>query len=1536
MRKFLLITWLLCTVLVIKATPEDVKVGNLWYSVTVTDEGKSAIVIKPQNSESYTGTVTIPSTISGTFKNETPFTDVPVTEIRQDAFKSQTGVTSVVIEEGVTLIGSNAFNGASQLVEISIPESVVEIKGGAFSGCTKLGKVTFGSIKSLCNISFEKDNSNPIYYAKGFYISNEQIKTLVIPCDAVSISDYAFNNCTSLTSLTIEEGVTSIGKSAFSSCTSLTSVSIPSTITQIGEDAFNIASGTLTKATFSSVKDLCNIDFVNVRSNPLYVANHLYIDENEQTSVTLPYVSAIKPRVFAGASFLESVSIPSVVKFIGEDAFLNCTKIGTVSYSSSDQLTTMQYDSSTSNPLYYGATPVVEGLALGTLEFATDISNDAFTNAKWLTEIKVGPNVTSIGDRAFSGCSNLSKITFSGTPTLQRIGQEAFRSCSSLREIDLPESLTTLGTLAFRSTSLTEISIPSACTDIGTSVFEWCTRLTTVNFDSSSGLTTIPNYIFNNCSNLTTVTLPDGIEAIGEGAFKNCSKLAAPPMSQSLTTIGKSAFDGCKGFTNLMLSETGQLSEIGESAFNNCSNITMVSLPATIDIINDNAFSGCTSLADIYILRETVPTRIYQHSFGDRESQIVLHVETEDAKTAYENSNDIWKNFKEIVTKSNSTLTFYINENEDSKYCVSGEAGKPFDHAGIPDYSGNGLFTGWWDKNGQIVEVPAVMPSGDMDFYGYLASEYNPGKFTYLLQPAETKNNRRLEARATIIGHSLTQSDTKVEISASVSVNANVYAVDSIAPDVFVGAEMYSVSLPESVKAIGNGAFKNCQNLQSVNIPATLTTISDHLFEGCTGLTSIEIPATVKRIGYQAFNNTGLTEITIPATITEMDNEVFKECKKLEKAVFGEGFTLPVPKYTFWKCTNLKDVTLMGTMGVIGLNAFQECDSLKTIELPEGISFISAYAFAGCKVLNRITLPATISMIGSQAFNGCTKLAQITVNKTGSTPAAATDAFDEATYNTAFLYVENKTLYQSADPWKKFTNIATQTNYNLVYKVDSDDYKTVSLKAGSTITPEAKPEGYGDREFSGWKELPDIMPANDITVEGCFKYELKFYENSVADANRMLKNEVYQFFFGDKVVLPVAALPKPGYKYSLTGLTDDAIDEDNAADVDITMDDAKDLNVIVTYRKAEDEMASNYVKYRIYMLENRAEVIGCDTSATTLKIPATVIHNGKSYPVTVITGSAFHGNVKLTTVTINNSVKVIGNEAFSGCKALTTVTMPATLDSIGQQAFANTILTAVTVPYAPRMGKEIFYWCTKLSDISFSTSLTTLPERLFQGCLSLKEVTLPDHITAIGDYAFAGCTGIERLTLPKNIQQLGEYAFWNVFGNGDELVFNGTTLPVASENTFDEEAYQNALLNTTASTTQIPWSNFANNEGSTSPQCKKPTIEYAGGKLKFACDTEEATIVSTVSIADSGENTANEVELSKEYTVTAYAKKDGYRRSETVTKKFTFMNGDVNLDGEIDIADVQMVINRAIGKTDALAPKLEVEIESEQDTLDPQ
>lgn len=1521
----------------------DEIVGNFRYSIS--SDGKATVrqFIAP---EGFDGNVTIPAIIT---VNEVAY---PVADIYREVFKGNQDITSVVISEGLATIGRNAFNGATNLQEIQIPSSVTEIKGGAFDQCKKLQTVTFASTKALCSIDFETQSSNPLYYSKNLKVGDAVQTAITIPGNVSTVKQYAFYGCKSLTSVVMEEGVTTIEAYAFQNCTSLESVAIPASVTSIGADAFKANPSSLVKATFSSVDKLCAITFANIASNPLYAAHHLYFgdSDSEVTKVTLPSVATIKPYTFAGASSITEVTIPQGVTAIGDDAFNGCEKIATVNYSSAEQLMTMQYGSGIANPLFYRATPVAQNAALGTLEFTTDISNNAFTNAKWLTEIVIGSNVKTIGKNAFKSCSNLSKITFKGTPTLQTIGKEAFEDCSSLTEITLPASLTTLDTLALRGTRLKTVAIPAGCTILGTSIFEYCTQLETVTFSTASALTTMPNYIFNNCFNLTVVTLPGGLTTIRDGAFKNCSKLAAPPVTDKLTTIGNNAFDGCKGFVTLMLADAAvSLNELGTGAFQNCSNITTASLPETIDKIGSNAFNNCTSLADLYIRRETVPGTVFANSFGERQSEITLHVETEEAVTAYKNSNSIWASFKAIEAKKETTLNFYLNESLDKT--ITNEAGKPVNQTEIPTYSGNPYFTGWYNSEHEIVEVPAVMPAEDMNFYGYQAKEKTEGLFTFLLQPAETLNGRNLGPRATVIETHLKQADANVTLPREVADNGFKYTTDSIAPNAFENAEVYKLELPATVKAIGSGAFKGCQNLQSVNIPEALTALSDHLFEGCTGLTSITIPSTVEKIGLQAFNNTGITEITIPESVTTMDNEVFKDCKSLEKATFSEGFSLPIPKYTFWNCTKLADVTLSRSTGVIGLNAFQQCDSLKTIELPEGITIISAYAFADCKTLNRITLPATLSMIGNKAFTGCDTLTQITVKSTEKAPSAAMDAFDVATRQKAALYVTNHEIFKTVDPWKNFQNIATQANFNLVLKVNGEIYKTLSCMAGSAITPLDTPEGYADRVFSGWKGVPDIMPAEETTVEGNFLYDIKFYEDAVDNGKRLLKDNDYKFFFGDKITLPTEALLKAGHKYTLKGLTADDISEDDAAKLDMTMP-AKDINVIVTYSLAEVDTVFNSINYRVYMLENRAEVTGCVATATTLTIPDAVTYNGKNYPVTEIKGSAFKNNTKITSVTINNSIKVIGDEAFKGCRSLVTITMPATLDSIGQQAFANTSVTSVTVPYAPKMGKEIFYWCTKLANIGFTASLTALPERIFQGCLSLEEVTIPEQITTIGDFAFANCSTIKNLTLPAAVTKLGSYAFYNVFGNGDELVVERSTLPEASENTFDEDAYKDVLLKTTDTevANKEPWKNFANVEGSSSEQCAAPTIEYAGGKLKFTFDPSSfepgkinegkikdgVTIISKITIDDTSENSTNEVELSKNYIVTAYAKKDGCRRSATVTKTFKFMNGDVNLNGEINIVDAQLIVNKIVGKIDALSREFNIDLDSEENTLDPQ
>lgn len=142
MKRFVLLFWLLCTVLVVKAA-EEVKVGSLWYSVK-NDKTEATVIAVPQNQEgSYSGSITIHDTIPiKVSEDPEEYKDVPVTYIGQAAF----------------------YN--TSITDVSIPASVTRIYDNAFLKCDKIEKVTFASIESLCNTFIQNPAAHPLYAAK--------------------------------------------------------------------------------------------------------------------------------------------------------------------------------------------------------------------------------------------------------------------------------------------------------------------------------------------------------------------------------------------------------------------------------------------------------------------------------------------------------------------------------------------------------------------------------------------------------------------------------------------------------------------------------------------------------------------------------------------------------------------------------------------------------------------------------------------------------------------------------------------------------------------------------------------------------------------------------------------------------------------------------------------------------------------------------------------------------------------------------------------------------------------------------------------------------------------------------------------------------------------------------------------------------------------------------------------------------------------------------------------------------------------------
>ncbi len=226
---------------------------------------------------------------------------------------------------------------------------------------------------------------------------------MTIPASVTTIGDYAFQNCSGLTSVTISQGVTSIGQYAFSGCSGLTGVTIPASVTTIGDYAFQNCSG-LTGVTIpASVTSIGSYAFsgcsgltgVTIPQGVTSIGQYAFSGCSGLTSVTIPVSVTSWDRAFSGCSGLTSVTISQGVTSIGSSAFSGCTGLTSVTIPAS----------------------------------VTSIGGAAFSGCTGLTSVTIPQGVTSIGNYAFSGCSKLEAAIFTGNAP--GLGTDVFGSAAS-------------------------------------------------------------------------------------------------------------------------------------------------------------------------------------------------------------------------------------------------------------------------------------------------------------------------------------------------------------------------------------------------------------------------------------------------------------------------------------------------------------------------------------------------------------------------------------------------------------------------------------------------------------------------------------------------------------------------------------------------------------------------------------------------------------------------------------------------------------------------------------------------------------------------------------------------------------------------------------------------------------------------------------------------------------------------------------------------------------------------------------------------
>ena len=678
------------------------------------------------------------------------------------------------------------------------------------------------------------------------------------------------------------------------------------------------------------------------------------------------------------------------------------------------------------------------------------------------------------------------KLTFLLTVLMSMVGVRAFADNAQIDGIYY----------YFSETEATVIC--KSYTGMDTSVSDYTGDIVipkTVNYNGKTyNVTRISSYAFQECSSLTSITIPNSVVSIGFKAFWGCSGLTSITIPNSVTTIGQSAFQWCYGLTSITISNS--MTNIGSFAFSECSSLTSITFPNSVTSIGEDAFYGCRSLTSVTIpnsvttigpsafqncfmtsvtVKWTEPISINSTTFSNR-ANATLYVPV-GSKAAYE-AADYWKEFKEIVEIV--PIINFIDANVKA-ICVAN-----------------------WDTNGD----------GEL---------------------SETE-----AAAVTNLG-SVFKGNTTITSFAELSYFTGL---TSIGRSAFSGcSNLTSITIPNSVTSIGYFSFQECAGLTSLIIPNSVTSIGNYAFSGCSNLTSITIPNSVTSISNDAFYYcTSLTSICVEngnskydsrdncnAIIETASNSLIIGCQ----ATIIPNSVMFISGYAFYNCSGLTSISIPNGVTEIGDGAFEGCSSLTSISIPNSVTYIGLAAFEGtgwfdnqpdglvyagkvayryrgtmpantniilkdgtlgiarsafgnCSGLTSISIPNSVMVIGYGAFGNCSDLTSVTVEN--ETPLFIfSNTFSNRANATLCVPVGSKAAYEAADYWKEFKEIVEfdiiSGDINGDGKVDVSDYIGIANHIMGN-TPEGFVVKAADVNEDGLIDVSDYIGVANIILTG--------------------------------------------------------------------------------------------------------------------------------------------------------------------------------------------------------------------------------------------------------------------------------------------------------------------------------------------------------------------------------------------------------------------------------------------------------------------
>ena len=819
------------------------------------------------------------------------------------------------------------------------------------------------------------------------------------------------------------------------------------------------------------------------------------------------------------------------------------------------------------------------------------------------------------------------------------------------------------------------VIITDGVTSIGDFAFDACENLTSIKIPDS--ITTIRCCAFAGCESLTSVFIPDGVTRIEDSVFSRCKNLTDITIPDGVTSIGSSAFYGCRALKNITIPNS--VTSIGFHAFEDCDSFESVTIPKSVTSFNC-AFVDCDNLKNITVDSDNPEYSSDENGvMFNKDKTVLLQYPSGNTRTSYvipDSVSEIGqrafcgdKNLKNVTIGNNVYfLSYYSFADCDSLESITMGKNVVSINESFPDC-----------ENLKKLTVDSENFSYSSDEYGVL---FNKDKTELIQYP--TGNAR-----------------TSYEIPDSVS---------KICFRAFDGSSfLETVTIPDSVTDISNSAFHNIKNLKHITIPDSVTTIGCSVFWGCDSLQYIHLPTSLTEIGDDILSWTKAyicaeTEDSYAKTYADKNGIKFRVCEGIHYENLPEIITDKCGDNLTWtlntksgeliisgtgdmweSCTKIwypyrdyiKTVVVEDGVTSIGKDAFHFFDNLRSITIPDSVTSIGDYAVMGCTNLETVTLGKGVKTIGEGGISLCIELDSLIIHE--GVTAIGDWAF---AYNSSLEYVH-------------FPKSVTEIGENI--------FDTISPYICAE-TKDCYAKKYADKNGIEFRLCADHREVPDVNDKICGENLTWSLDIETGILTISGTGDMYNYSVSEAA---------PWYSHQ-----------------------PYIKSVVI------NDGVTSIGNYAFTDLPNLTKVTMADT----------VLTIGKS---------AFEDCVRLRKAEISKNTVSICENAFHNCESLTSAIIPDSVTNMGSSAFGfcDALESVIIGDGLESISGHCFYSCGKLEYIEIGSNVTKIGSNSFAWCDNLKTVVLPKSLESIAAYAFEFCNKLNSVYYEGTWEEWCEITF---------------------------------------------------------------------------------------------------------------------------------------------------------------------------------